>query len=605
MNLNFIIISLFWMTDDITEENYFDNNIDFNPNNNVQLIEVNPNNNQNIEKEFQRISNLINQDQISIKKDYYNRKKISEIYQDCDKLKDSKIGSLNPFKYYIQLSFCCEENYEELLQLYITDLDIYKYRKVKGDGNCFYRSFIFSFIENIILKNDIILMKEIFIKFNNLCENDLSKNYNIDFEEIKAILYIIIDYMQTDNSNSTAFIFFQKAYLFCESLDTGIVLFMRYLMKEYLSSIEDQYYNNNIEVPIGSLLPDEYIKGDNYLFDEYYKNNLMKMNEFAENIVVLNAPFALNCELNIFELKYEYNSKIKRIFCHKRDPINPKEEDQRFIRINLIYNSEIMHYELGYTKSFYEENYNYLLDLTNSISTIFSNNEALERQISKLYIRYLNIKNPSNFTGDFLEYLKSYSFFSKILLTDDKKKLEDINKKVEDLINKEKNVCIKCFNTDFKKAYFEFYCGCKICKEECFNKYIEPDEDDENKIYYDYFTKCLWGEEFNKKKVEEYLKNHENKDKEKYDLLIQSHWKWRCMVCNDTFNRRFRYYRLIFKEKCEFTNKNLEHLICFNCKKNNKGKEAIKCKFCGISHTIKSIRNVDEDNKNEPICMII
>ena len=26
-------------------------------------------------------------------------------------------------------------------------------------------------------------------------------------------------------------------------------------------------------------------------------------------------------------------------------------------------------------------------------------------------------------------------------------------------------------------------------KEECFKKYIEPDEDAENKIYYDYFTK--------------------------------------------------------------------------------------------------------------------
>jgi hypothetical protein len=257
-----------------------------------------------------------------------------------------------------------------------------------------------------------------------------------------------------------------------------------------------------------------------------------------------------------------------------------------------------MHYELAYTKNFYEENYNYLLDLTKNISSIFTNDEALKHQLNKLYIKYLNTKSSSNFTGEFLEFLNPYSFFSKILLTD--------KEKFENIIKKEKNkVCIKCFNKDFEEAYFEFYCGCKICKEECFKNYIEPDEDDENKIYYDYFTKCPCGEEFSKKKVEDYLKDHENKDKEKYDLLIQAHWKWRCMVCNDTFNRRFRYYRLIFKEKCEFTNKNLEHLICFNCKKNNKGKEAIKCKFCGISHTIKSIRNVDEDNKNEPICMII
>ena len=77
------------------------------------------------------------------------------------------------------------------------------------------------------------------------------------------------------------------------------------------------------------------------------------------------------------------------------------------------------------------------------------------------------------------------------------------------------------------------------------------------------------------------------------------------MACNDTFNRRYRYYRLIFKEKCEFTKKNLEHLICFECKNNIKNEKTINCKFCDISHEIKSISYVDEDNKNESICIII
>ena len=137
------------------------------------------------------------------------------------------------------------------MQLNITDLDRFKYRKVKGDSNCFYRSFIFSFIENILLTNNIILIKEIFINFY---ENDLSSNHIINFEEIKIILYIIIDYIQKDNNYSAAFIFFQKAYLLSESLDAGILLFMRYLIKEYLSSNQNSYYENNIDVTIGSLL---------------------------------------------------------------------------------------------------------------------------------------------------------------------------------------------------------------------------------------------------------------------------------------------------------------------------------------------------------------
>ena len=243
----------------------------------------------------------------------------------------------------------------------------------------------------------------------------------------------------------------------------------------------------------------------------------------------------------------------------------------------------------------------------------------MEQQTVRLYLEYLKKQSFSNNIDDFITYIKSNSYFSKILEKGkvkqenieeiiNEEKIKGINKeeKIEGINKKDKDkICIKCSNKNFKKAYFEFLCGCKICKEECFKKYIEPDEDDENKIYYDYFTKCPCGEEFNKKKVEEYLDQHKNKDKEKYDLLIQAHWKWRCMVCNDTFNRRFRYYRLIFKEKCEFTKQNLEHLICFKCKKNNEEKKEIECKFCGNLHEIKSIRYVDEDNKNEPICLII
>jgi hypothetical protein len=258
-----------------------------------------------------------------------------------------------------------------------------------------------------------------------------------------------------------------------------------------------------------------------------------------------------------------------------------------------------MHYDLVYTRNFYTQYINYLRVLTESKYQQLLNEQIFEQQMHLLYLQYLEKKCTSNFTDDFLKYLESNSYLSKILLNDKEKKEKIIEKE------EKKRECIKCFNKDFKEPYFEFYCGCKICKEECFNKYIEPDEDDENKIYYDYFTNCPCGEKFSKIKVEKFLKFHENKDKEKYDLLIQAHWKWRCMFCNDTFNRRFRYYRLIFKEKCEFTKKNLQHLICFTCKNRNEGKETIKCEFCGISHEIKGIRYIDEDNNNESICIII
>ena len=389
------------MADKITEDNFENNNqnsINYNQNeNNVQLEEENflrnyefkslsPNNNNSktIENEFQSISNHINQEKISNIKVSYNNRRISDIYQDYFKLKDSNIGSLVPFKHYIHSKFCSEENYTELLDLDISNIEIDKFRKIKGDGNCFYRSYIFSFIENIILTNNIILMKEIFIIFNNFSLNDLTRNYNINFEEIKIILYIIIDFMQTDNNNSTAFMFFQKAELFSETFDTGIVLFMRYLIKEYLFLNKNKNYGIQSNMPIRCLFPNEYKRGDVYLFDEYYNNDLMKMNVEAKSIAVYVSPYVLNCDLNIFELKYDEQNNM--IIC----PNNCyKSNGNSFFIINLIYDSKIMHYDSAYTKSFYEQYKNYFRVLTESIYPQFLNDQILEQQINILYSKYL------------------------------------------------------------------------------------------------------------------------------------------------------------------------------------------------------------------------
>jgi len=59
------------------------------------------------------------------------------------------------------------------------------------------------------------------------------------------------------------------------------------------------------------------------------------MYEDAKDIAVYTAPYALNCKLNIFELKYEYNNINKRIFCNKEKRINPKENDYNLLKLIL------------------------------------------------------------------------------------------------------------------------------------------------------------------------------------------------------------------------------------------------------------------------------
>ena len=88
---------------------------------------------------------------------------------------------------------------------------------------------------------------------------------------------------------------------------------------------------------------------------------------------------------------------------------------------------------------------------------------------------------------------------------------------------------------------------------------------------------------------------------------MENHWLWKCNFCrNDSFNRRFRFYRLIFKEKYPTTNNNLEHLICFTCKNTKIPKDkSIECRYCEEKHLISSIKNVSEDNEIESSCHII
>ena len=76
---------------------------------------------------------------------------------------------------------------------------IYKWRKIKGDGNCFYRAIIFRYLELIILNNDIDKMEELIKKVKccystpeiiSIIENNITAN-TIDkysFSDLEAML---------------------------------------------------------------------------------------------------------------------------------------------------------------------------------------------------------------------------------------------------------------------------------------------------------------------------------------------------------------------------------------------------------------------------------
>ena len=194
---------------------------------------------------------------------------------------------------------------------------------------------------------------------------------------------------------------------------------------------------------------------------------------------------------------------------------------------------------------------------------------------------------------------------------------------------KEKNnkiTCLNCNNNIQNKdiAFRKCPCGCIICSEKCFQEYIQPKIKDEKsnekldgKIYdhLNYCSKCGFQNKKNDiKKIiigTKDIEDSEIKD-ENYIKIIENHWYWKCNLCekDESFNRRFRYYRIFCKnENNPFRNEELQHLVCFTCLnekvKNKENKNILQCFYCEKEHIIDGFKNVNEDNIIETCCNII
>ena len=311
------------------------------------------------------VQNIINKINSKSFEDYFKDYKITE-----NKYKISCLSSLN---FLVEYTYYFRDNIEDLKQTDLKELEsyIYKFRGIKGDGDCFYRGLIFSIMENSILTNNIMQMKELLILYcekmnkNNKLVNEkeyLSKIKQMNIEIVPNFIYLIITQMETDISK--AYRVLLMAFLFFEDFDFSIIFFTRYLFYEYISSNEDKIYSTEYQLEIGCLLPDDYVvdKGDKneYFFENFYSLMLMNPKTFAEKIVLYVAPYVFDINMNV--LVYDYGTNIipsniqQKVFSSDN---NSKSK----IDVNLLFRKS--HYDIYYTKKYYEENKKYLNILLN------------------------------------------------------------------------------------------------------------------------------------------------------------------------------------------------------------------------------------------------
>ena len=339
-----------------------------------------------IEHKFKLVYEEMNKKQLKILIDNIRRCDLQGLYSDFRPREVIwRIGTLSSLNYLIETTYSSQPDDKDKMFNDKKKLEpyIYKFRNILGDGDCFYRGLIFYFLENIVLTNNIMQMKEILVLYDEKINKKnpiikkkdyIAKNFeNINIGIVSQILYYLINYMETGDISAT-YIVLLKVFLNCKDFDYGIIYFTRYLLFEYISQNEDKIYSHENQFEIGCLLPEFYCidKGDKneYFFENFYSQQLMKPKEFAEKISIYIAPFVFNCNVNV--LLYDYGEKS---FVQEKRFIGDKIKD---LDIYLIFRKA--HYDIYYNKKYYDKFSDNLESLPNIMEDICYLNEENQRE---------------------------------------------------------------------------------------------------------------------------------------------------------------------------------------------------------------------------------
>jgi hypothetical protein len=230
---------------------------------------------------------------------------------------------------------------------------IFKYKKINGDGNCFYRCVMIRFIEILILNDDIENFKNLIYDILELYKNDneIQKYFQItNFIRLKpellSLILILIYIILIENGKELAYKVFITAILTCQIFDYGLILYLRFILYKYIKENENKMHSKNFPLLIGNLLPENFVVNEQFEFRKFYNNYLLKMFQDAEKIVIYLIPFIFNIKLNIIMFENQSEPEINLNFSGI-DTTLIKDE------INVVITK--LHYEIVYKKDDYEK----------------------------------------------------------------------------------------------------------------------------------------------------------------------------------------------------------------------------------------------------------
>ena len=428
------------------------------------------------------------------------------------------------------------------------------WRKVKGDGNCFYRGFLFAFFENIIFTSNISYLVSILydfkLKINKTKFREISVHYG--FNVILCFKCLLMLYLsmisKSRDTKLKSYTIFIKMLNNIKDFDYGLISYFHFLIFEFIENNQDNHYSEVFNVKIGNLLPKEYEdENGNQNFNLFYDNFLFKLFTEAEKIIIYISPFIFNIELNLYyensqnppeeeEIKTslidsDSEEKEKQVI-KQYEVLNFKPENNTpLYQISLLYRRT--HYDVLYSDSYYEvyktylninfakeikeknnKNRCFLCDREKDIyfinDTIIICQICLVKEIQatlKMYFTLLIQNNRKHFLNNFNEGdLKELSECDlnvesnqvDITIGECVDMLQRINVKwsFDNFIYD-----IKCFTClmcdkpkyDGKKYTLKLPCDCRLCSTKCLNDfmvYVKSTMNIKNGVY------CLCGKKY-------------------------------------------------------------------------------------------------------------
>ena len=363
---------------------------------------------------------------------------------------NKKIGPLLPLTRLIENAYKYKPEFQREMQQKYLRLKNYicNYRTIFGDGNCFYRSVMFRYIELLILNKKKNFIKLLILDMNKCFSNPETKlylifknqtiNYELNYELIIQIMIIIYELVE-HNDILRAHQAFYKAILCSKDFDFLLIFYFRLILYEYIRNNENKLYMESFPVLIGNLLPSIYEKNGVFDFNSFYQNYLLKMFTPAEKIIIYLTPFVLGIKLEVVLFDDNEDNVVKHFnFCENNNDDDLLEINQSIFLINIKYHYEII-FNYFDNKNF-NEIYHYY---RNDLKPIYIKEDET---MNNLYIKIKsglknNIDNNNNLQKN------------KINI---KKKENDINKNINiknnqnNIINIDRNnnqICIICSST--------------------------------------------------------------------------------------------------------------------------------------------------------------